>query len=123
MKRFLAILICICMVFSIACSAVVCAEDTGEYTLTGEPSNTIIVDIPADKTYIIGDVDGNGAVDILDATFVQRYATGLQTPVSPESMMHGDIDGDGAVGIIDATFIQRYSTALAIPYPIDCPSA
>ncbi len=98
-------------------------KDTGEYTLTGEPSNTIIVDIPADKTYIIGDVDGNGAVDILDATFVQRYATGLQTPVSPESMMHGDIDGDGAVGIIDATFIQRYSTALAIPYPIDCPSA
>jgi len=95
----------------------------GDYTLTGEPSNVIIVDIPAEKTYIIGDVDGNGAVDILDSTFVQRYATGINTPVSSENMMHGDIDRDGVVSIIDATFIQRFATSLTIPYPIDCPSA
>ena len=93
-----------------------------DITLTGDPSSQVIVDIPADESYIIGDADGSGSVDIVDATFVQRYATSIKVPVPLDTLMHADIDGDGSIGVIDATFIQRYVTFIFIPYLIDCPA-
>ena len=93
-----------------------------DITLTGDSSSQVIVDIPADESYIIGDADGSGSVDIVDATFVQRYATSIKVPVPLDTLMHADIDGDGSIGVIDATFIQRYVTFIFIPYLIDCPA-
>ena len=93
-----------------------------DITLTGDPSSQVIVDIPADESYIIGDADGSGSVDIVDATFVQRYATSIKVPVPLDTLMHADIDGDGSIGVIDATFIQRYVTFIFISYLIDCPA-
>lgn len=68
--------------------------------------------------YILGDVDGDEAVDVVDATFIQRYATHIKINISESQLMHGDIDGDGDVSAVDATFIQRYSTHIATTYPI-----
>ena len=68
--------------------------------------------------YIFGDVDGDEEVDVVDATFIQRYATHIRISISDEQLMHGDIDGDGDVSAVDATFIQRYATHIATAYPI-----
>ena len=90
----------------------------GSSTLTGDPSDEVIVDIPAEKPYIIGDADDNGVIEIVDATFVQRSAAGIKVPMTSDTLMHADIDRDGAVGIVDATFIQCYLSLVPIPYSV-----
>ena len=73
-------------------------------------------DVPSDS--ILGDVNGDGEADTLDATLIQRYVTFVKVPYSDEVMMCGDTDGDGVLTVMDATFIQRYSTRIKVPYPI-----
>lgn len=55
---------------------------------------------------ILGDVDGDGEVTILDATHIQRYLAGLKV-FNKAQFAVGDYDGDGSVSIFDATRIQR----------------
>ncbi len=62
---------------------------------------------------ILGDVDGDGVVTILDATAIQRYLAGLST--DSFNMSSADTDGDGNVTILDATAIQRYLAGLSCP--------
>lgn len=87
------------------------AED---YALANGFSFIPISDNPA----LMGDADGNGAVDTVDATIVQRFATKISVPYSNEQLMCADIDGDGYVTVVDATFIQRYDSHVKTPYPI-----
>ena len=55
---------------------------------------------------ILGDVDSDGDVTILDATTIQRYLAEMQTKAYDEAA--ADADEDGEVSILDATAIQRY---------------
>lgn len=61
--------------------------------------------------YIIGDADGSGKVDIIDATYIQRYdayiigAMDFYKPLA-------DVDGNNKVNVIDAVKIQRYKAGL-----------
>ncbi len=66
----------------------------------------------------LGDANGDGEVDSVDATIVQRAATKIQVPYSEEQLMCADVDGDGSLTIVDATFIQRYDSKIAVPYPV-----
>ena len=69
-------------------------------------------------SYILGDADGSGEVDMIDATLIQRSATGIPVKISNDILMNGDVDGDKELTVIDATFIQRFSTRIATPYQI-----
>lgn len=62
--------------------------------------------------YILGDIDGDGSVTILDATYIQRELAGLtnQNPFVNEA---SDTDADGSLSILDATFIQRWLAGLS----------
>lgn len=64
--------------------------------------------IPAETTgYILGDVDGDGAVTIMDATAIQLHIA--QLDIIPEDKLAcADTDGDGSVTIMDATQIQLF---------------
>ena len=57
---------------------------------------------------LIGDVNGDKIVDILDAAIVQKYAAGKST-LTPEQFIAGDVNNDGSVDILDATQIQKYA--------------
>ena len=57
---------------------------------------------------MIGDVNGDKIVDILDAAIVQKYAAGKST-LTPEQFIAGDVNNDGSVDILDATQIQKYA--------------
>ena len=70
--------------------------------------------------YYLGDVDGDGEVTIIDATFIQRHLASLAIPFKMNEAT-ADTDGDGEITIIDATFIQRYLASLAVPYDIGNP--
>ena len=62
--------------------------------------------IPLLPQLILGDVDGDGAVSIIDATCIQRHIA--EIPVYAYIETAADTDGDGEVTILDATSIQRY---------------
>lgn len=74
------------------------------YTL-GE---TVEVVIPKVK---LGDVDGNGVINIIDATLVQRYIAQI-TSLSDAQIKTADTTKDGSINIMDVTAIQRYIAQL-----------
>lgn len=57
--------------------------------------------------YILGDVDGDDEVTIVDAAFIQRHVAGIPIPFELNQAV-ANVDGDTAVGIMDATYIQRW---------------
>ncbi|WP_407384311.1 RICIN domain-containing protein [Ruminococcus sp.] len=75
-----------------------------------------------DPDELLGDVDVDGEVSIVDATYIQRYNVQLNITIKEKTLLKcGDIDGDGEVSVVDATFIQRYDTMIETPYPIGKP--
>lgn len=74
--------------------------------------------------YMIGDVDGDSEVTVIDATYIQRYDAGFNIPISEEDILtRGDVDDDGEAGVLDATLIQRYDAGFPVAYPIGEPIA
>lgn len=63
---------------------------------------------PIDPTTIlIGDVDGDGEVEIRDSTWIQRHVTEVEMPFVINKTT-ADVDGDGIITVMDATAIQYY---------------
>ena len=54
----------------------------------------------------LGDVNGDGVVDILDATEIQKYAA-ESTDFTDEQFELGDINKDGYCDVIDALLVQK----------------
>ena len=54
----------------------------------------------------IGDVNGDGALSVADATIIQKCIASI-TELTPEQLVLADFNGDGAVNVNDATAIQR----------------
>ena len=86
------------------------------YPYEGELTYQVTV---AEAKVLLGDADGNGEVDVIDATVIQRYISDMTVPYPEKTLMNGDVDGDGELSVIDATYIQRYSASFDVPYPVD----
>ena len=56
---------------------------------------------------VIGDVNGDGDVTVLDATLVQR-AVAKTSSLDDTQAACADVNGDGDVSVLDATIIQRF---------------
>ena len=80
-----------------------------------EPSEPLV-----DKG-ILGDVNGDGKVNIKDATMIQKFAAKLMELTDAE-FIRADVNADAKVNIKDATAIQKFvakmETGLAIGKPI-----
>lgn len=57
---------------------------------------------------LTGDINSDGAVDILDATAIQKYAAD-KTRLDGNQREFADVNSDGVVDILDATAIQKYA--------------
>ena len=64
----------------------------------------------------IGDINGDGSVDILDATIAQKAAAG-KAQLTPEQDYVGDVNNDGVCDILDATMIQKYAAGKITEFP------
>lgn len=82
------------------------------YGVTPEPDEP---DEP--ELYILGDADGNGSVEILDATKIQRLLADLETDADGRIAIRGNVRGDD-IDIMDATLIQRYLAAYTVSEPV-----
>ncbi|MBE6824217.1 MAG: hypothetical protein E7513_02605 [Ruminococcaceae bacterium] len=65
----------------------------------------------------IGDVNNDGKISVMDATYIQRYLADIEKNIYKETI--SDFDRDGDVTIIDATAIQRKLAQLDVP--VDTP--
>ena len=60
---------------------------------------------------MLGDVNGDGNISVLDATLIQKYIAGLVT-FSNTQKAAADVNNDGSVSIVDATLIQKHIAGL-----------
>lgn len=58
----------------------------------------------------LGDINGNGVVDMMDAVLVLRMAMNI---IAPYNVSAGDINGNGAIDMTDAVVILRMSMGIS----------
>lgn len=62
-------------------------------------------------SYPLGDVNGDGVTDVVDATWIQLYSADLKE-LTAEQLSRAETNNDGIVDISDATNIQRIAAGL-----------
>lgn len=75
------------------------------------------------RPILLGDANGDGRVDISDATTVQRYIAGMET-ANKVNVNLADVNRDFILSIGDATYISRYLCSFSmdeLPFAIDEP--
>lgn len=68
------------------------------------------------ESCLLGDADGDGEVNIIDATVISRKAVLVKNIAIDETA--ADADDDGEVTVVDATLVQRYDAKIDTPYTI-----
>lgn len=74
--------------------------------ITTEPTQT-----PTELEVVIGDVDGDGNVTIMDATQIQSYLAKAIIFTTKQEIL-ADTDKDSKITVMDATMIQRFIAQL-----------
>ena len=97
--KLMSMLLCMILMFGIIASTV---AETSAYT------------------FLLGDADGNGDVEIVDATVVMRVVAEIITDTDGKIAERCNIDGNG-MDITSATWIQRWLAEVKIPYPVGEP--
>lgn len=71
----------------------------------------------ADAKVLVGDVNGDGQVNIKDATYIQKVVAKLRE--EPENyLLTADVNSDNNVSVKDATVIQLYLAGFYDSLPI-----
>ena len=60
-----------------------------------------------DAPALIGDANGDGKINVLDVTAIQRHIAELE-PLTGTNLINADTDGDGSVTIDDVTLLLQY---------------
>lgn len=89
---------------------------TEPVTETPEPT-AAPTELPTESIkLLLGDANGDGNVDIIDATIIQRVLANIK--VEKYDALAADVDGNGEVDNIDVTFIMRYCSQIPTAYSI-----
>ncbi|MEE0858926.1 MAG: dockerin type I repeat-containing protein [Acutalibacteraceae bacterium] len=59
------------------------------------------------ETYLYGDVNKDGKINVADATLIQKYIVGLSS-FDETTKILADVNNDGAINVIDTILIQKY---------------
>lgn len=80
-------------------------------------NNTLSFPLKVRDSYLLGDADGNGEINIMDATRTQRIVAGFSDGADGKARQRAAVSGS-QVGIMDATQIQRSVAGFTVNYPI-----
>lgn len=72
-----------------------------------------IIDYNPEPEPLLGDVDGNGVVEIADALMVLRRAMGIEA-LTEEQLAVADVNNDGFVDAADALVIMRWAATITV---------
>lgn len=78
----------------------------GPWVENGTNSDKDTAEVASYKAVSLGDANGDGVVNIKDATYIQKVIAELETADSVSRVV-SDVDGDNTVTIKDATAIQK----------------
>ena len=67
-------------------------------------------------SYIVGDVDGNGYVDSMDASFVLQKVAAMDVDINTDA---ADVDGSGYIDSMDASYILQYVAHIITSFPVE----
>lgn len=81
------------------------ASSTAEMYAGNYNRNFVLIN---DEPDIIGDLNGDNSIDVLDATVVQKYASG-KVDLTDEQITAADVNNDGVADILDAADIQKHA--------------
>ena len=92
-----------------------------EIIVTTEPSSgaTEPSEPSVDKG-ILGDVNGDGKVNIKDATMIQKFAAKI-IDLTDDEKLRADVNADSKNNVKDATAIQKFVAKIETGYPIGKP--
>lgn len=82
-------------------------EPTVPETQPTEPTEEPTTPVPV-RTYVLGDVNCDDNVSIIDATRIQLILVERVSDYTDEDVIRGDVSKDGVLSIMDVTSIQRY---------------
>lgn len=94
---------------------------------TEKPTETPTVDptekpteTPTDapQPVLYGDVDGDGNITVVDATYVQRHMAMIIT-LDEEQLVRATVSGSDQISVTDATYIQRYVALIIDKFPVE----
>ena len=81
-------------------------------TTTAKAPATTTTTKPAEPKYILGDVDGNGAINAVDASIVLQYYANTSIKkdggLTKEQVTAADVNKDGKADAVDASIILSY---------------
>lgn len=86
-------------------------DDNKVYAVVSENPNTegtlvYLGECIKKTSIIVGDVNGDGCISVVDATQIQKYCADI-IEFSDEELIVADFDNNGTVNIMDATAIQK----------------
>jgi len=105
-KRTISILLSIAMLIAILCVAPATASAE---TPTESPTGSY--------EYILGDADGDAAVNIADVLKIQNWLS-KKLELTNKALLAADIDANEKVEVADVLNIQKYKALMAVEYPI-----
>jgi hypothetical protein len=85
-------------------------------------ANTFNLKFVALDNTTYGDANGDGKVDIRDATYIQKVIvqiSGFEIPSNSTRFLSADVDGNGRISIVDATLIQKYLNFVISVFPVE----
>lgn len=65
---------------------------------------------------ILGDTNGDGSIDVLDAVLIQKYSVD-KIKFTDEQKYAADVNGDNNTDVLDATLIQKYAVGKITEFP------
>ena len=68
--------------------------------------------------FLLGDVNGDGNINVVDATLVQKYIASIEE-LDKDALKRAEVSGDGDISVVDATLIQKYAADLIDKFPAD----
>lgn len=92
------------------CHPVVTTDGLVKWYSTNGNEVTIYAINPYELT-LVGDVNGDGTLSILDATLIQEYLVGI-VQFDDSQKAFGDVNGDGTISVTDVTMLQKYVAGL-----------
>lgn len=75
--------------------------------ISSDEAFNVTFNFEPNKETLLGDVNGDGEITIVDSTILQKYIVG-QTTLDDETLNVADVNKDGAITVVDATLIQKF---------------